>query len=104
LELRVGFFAEGDRKLAESRRVLAAEWKDDKGRKTIPHLAAEKAGDTRIAPYSEVTERFGIPEGTRLINYRLIYKQLDEESAKRLGVKDPFFTKKYVLKNGVIEP
>jgi len=104
VEIQARFYGEGDRKLGEAKKVFTADWKNGEGEDTVPHLAVKKTKDTRIPAYGEVTESFTIPQGTRLVNYRLIYKQVGNEMAKKLGVTDPFFTKEYVLKNGVIEP
>jgi len=104
MELRVEFFAAGEKKIKTENRFFRAVWADGKGKPTIPHLAAKMLSDSRIAPRTEVAERFKIPKGTRLINYRLIYRQLEKGMAEKLGVTDRFFTKEFVLKNGVIEP
>jgi hypothetical protein len=104
LELRLIFVGKGDKRMGEARKVFSAVWKDEKGEPTIPHLAVEKAEDHRIPSYGKLTWSFPIPPGTRLVNYKLIYRQIGEEMAKKLGVTDPFFTREYVLKNGVIEP
>ncbi len=103
LEIQVRFFGTGERKLGTVTKEFTAEWRDGSGKETIPHLAVEKANDDRIPPYGTVDASFVIPKGTTLINYRLIYRQLGEKMARKLGVTDPFFTKEYVLKNGVIE-
>jgi hypothetical protein len=104
LELQVRFYGEKDRKLGETVKLFTAVWKNGRGEETIPHLAVKRAKDTRIPPYGEVTESFELPEGTKLVNYRLVYRQIGKKMADKLGVKDPFFTREYVLKNGVIEP
>lgn len=104
LELQLLFVGEKDRKTGEAHKVFSAVWTDKNGEPTIPHLAAKKVEDQRIPAYGKLTESFPIPSGTRLINYKLIYRQIGKELAKKLGVSDPFFTRAMVLKNGVIEP
>jgi hypothetical protein len=104
LELKVDFFAKGEKKIKTVNRFFKAVWGDRDKKPTVPHLAVTLLRDGRIAPGQEVMESFGIPDGTRLVNYRLIYRQIDVEMAKKLGVTDHFFTKEFVLKNGVVEP
>ena len=104
IEMKVRFFGDHDKLLKTVEKNFEAVWVDKNGKRTVPHLAIKLASDTRIPPKSKVTESIPIPAGTKIINYQLVYRQVSKEMAKRLGVKDPFFTQEYVLKNKVLEP
>ncbi len=103
IEIRVAFFGKDGKQISEQRKLYTAHWINEQGEETIPHLARKKGLDDRLAPYADVAETFTIPNGTHLINYKVIYRQIDPKMDRRLGVRDPFFTNEYVLKNGVIE-
>lgn len=103
LEIRVAFFGKGGKRISEQSKKYGVRWIDGEGEETIPHLARKKVSDNRLEPYGRIVENFTIPKGTHLINYKVIYRQIDPKMNRRLGVHDPFFTNEYVLKNGVIE-
>jgi len=103
MELQVRFIGEGERVLDEKIRRFEARWLDEKGQPTVPHLAKKKLMDDRIPPRSSVTLEYPVPEGTRFVNYRLVYRQISKAMAKKLKIDDPFFTQTFLLHNGLIE-
>jgi len=103
LELLVRFIGSNEKVLGEKKRGFEAHWLDEKGKPTIPHLAHSILKDNRIPAGESVEITEAIPSGTRFINYRLMYRQISEKMAQKLGIDDPFFTQAFLLHNGLIE-
>ena len=103
LELQVQFIGKEEKLLGEKIRRFEALWADAKGRPTVPHHASSLLKDDRLPPQTEIKEEYELPKGTRFVSYRLIYRQISEEMAGKLKVDDPFFTRSFLLHNGLIE-
>ncbi|WP_456431737.1 multiheme c-type cytochrome [Nitratifractor sp.] len=103
IDLDVSFFGNNGKLLSKANKRFGVRWLDAQGKPTIPHLAVKKGEDTRIGPKQTVTVRFPIPKGTKRINYKLLYRQVNPDLAKAMGVKDPFFTHEYILENGLLD-
>lgn len=101
VHIDIGFFDYKNRVIKKSFKVLTAKWIDAKGDFTIPHLAVGKYRDSRIKGRTIKEFRFKIPNATYNIFYKISFKMIGNEMAKKLGITDPFFLKDYefIVKN-----
>jgi hypothetical protein len=79
------------------RHILETQWADEKGERTVPHLAVKIAKDTRLDGKATRKYKFKIPPNAVAARYRLSYRLISEEMAKKLGVTDPFFLHEYIF-------
>lgn len=91
-------FYDKDLKLLDKQREnIGASWKDKRGKITIPHLAKSLVKDTRIQAKSTKNYFFTIPKKTKTLHYKISYKLINSDMAKKIGVTDQFFLKEYML-------
>ena len=95
--IQVKYFDKSNNLIMFDKQTLRAQWGDDEGRPTIPHLATSILKDTRLEGKSAHTYRFKIPNDAQYALYELDYKLIGSDMAKIIGIRDPFFEKNYVF-------
>ncbi len=96
--ITVQFFDKHNRLLDKQTEVIGASWRDKRGKITIPHLAKSLVEDTRIQAKSTKNYFFLLPQKTKIVDYKISYRLINSDMAKKIGVTDQFFLKKYLLK------
>jgi hypothetical protein len=99
----ITFYDKQEKKIDQREYSFSINWLDKDGKITIPHLAVKMGEDNRLLPGGHKDFLFSIPKETKIINYKLIYRQVKKQMLKELKIKDKFFKKDYILKNGVLE-
>jgi len=95
--LKVTFLDKDDKVLSKESYILGAEWVDEKGERTIPHLAKRIAKDTRMKGKSLNAYKFSVPKNAVYAKYSFSYRLISEGMAKEIGVSDPFFLREYTF-------
>jgi hypothetical protein len=103
IAVSITFYDKNEKKLDYREYSFSTDWLDKYGKLTTPHLAYEMGEDRRLPPAKSKEFLFSIPKGTKIINYRLVYRQIKRNMIRKLKIKDEFFIKDYILKNGILE-
>ncbi len=103
LAVEVSFFDKREKEIEKKTHSFSVDWLDKNDKPTIPHLASKMGEDRRLEAGANEELIFSIPRGTKIINYKLVYRQVKKDMQKVLNIKDKFFTRDYILKNGVLE-
>lgn len=95
--LKVTYLDKNDKVIGKKRYTMSAEWADESGKRTTPHLAHKIVKDTRLEGKSSKNYKFPIPKGAVYAKYSFSYRLISKEMAKKIGVTDPFFLKEYTF-------
>ncbi len=101
--LQASFLDKSGKVLSTNSNILGTSWKDKRGELTIPHLATSIKSDTRLKGKSEETFYYDIPKGAKSISYKLSYRLIGSDIAKKIGVADKFFLREYIMSKKKID-
>lgn len=77
---------------------LGARYVDNRGRETLPHLAAEVKTDNRLEPLEVRSVDFAVPSGAMSADIAVEYRLVSKAWVETLELKDPTYLNAYPVK------